>query len=78
MSILLDHVNHNSIVNALVHLIENNSKRKNMQSLVWSNYKFSAKISAIALPIPREPPVINETVLGRLCIILVNSRMIEY
>ena len=39
---------------------------------------FSAKISAIALPIPREPPVINETVLGRLCIILVNSRMIEY
>ena len=22
---------------------------------------FSAKISAIALPIPREPPVINET-----------------
>ena len=46
MSILLDHVNHNSIANALVDLIENNSKRKNMQSLVWSNYKFSAKISA--------------------------------
>ena len=37
----------NTIANALVDLIENSSKRKNIQRSAWSNYKFSAKNAAI-------------------------------
>jgi len=45
-SILLDDVRPSTIANALVDLIEDSSKRKKIQTLAWSNYKYTAKNSA--------------------------------